>query len=120
MFNDDYMNKADKDYEYEIFRMLEKNHGRIEKRTYYVLNDVEYFMNYISEWKGLKKIFAVKKEVERDGENTKEISCYLSSKNTPVEELMSYTRKHWKIESMHHILDVSFNKDNCMFLYQRG
>lgn len=120
MFDDDYMNETDKDCEYEIFRTVEKNHGRIERRTCYVLKEVEYFTNYISEWKGLKKIFAIKREVERDGEKTKEISCYLSSKNATAEELMRSTRKHWEIESMHHILDVSFNEDNCKLMYQRG
>lgn len=29
---------------------------------------------------------------------------------------MSYTRRHWKIESMHHILDVSYDEDNCRLM----
>ena len=120
MFEDKYMDEADKDCEYEIFSTIEKSHGRIEKRTCYVLNEIAFFTNYISEWKGLKKIFAVKRELERDGEITKEISCYLSSKNTSAEKLLSYTRNHWKIESMHHILDVSFDEDNCRLYSQRA
>ena len=119
MFDDNYMNIADKDCEYETFSKIEKSHGRIEKRTCYVLNEVAYFTNYTAEWKGLKKIFAVKREVEKDGEKTEEISCYLSSKNASAEELMEYTRKHWKIEAMHHILDVSYDEDNCQ-LYQKN
>lgn len=106
MFDDRYMNKADKDCEYEIFRTIEKSHGRIEKRTCYVLNEIAYFTDCIAEWKGLKKIFAVKREIENNEKKTTEISCYLSSKNTTAENLLSYTRKHWEIESMHHILDV--------------
>lgn len=120
MFDDEYMDEADKDCEYEIFSTIEKSHGRIEKRTCYVLNEIAFFTNYISEWKGLKKIFAVKRELERDGKITKEISCYLSSKNTSAEKLLSYTRNHWKIESMHHILDVSFDEDNCRLYSQRA
>ena len=120
MFDDEYMDEADKDCEYEIFSTIEKSHGRIEKRTCYVLNEIAFFTNYISEWKGLKKIFAVKREIERDGKITKEISCYLSSKNTSAEKLLSYTRNHWKIESMHHILDVSFDEDNCRLYSQRA
>ena len=38
-----------------------------------MLNEVAYFTNYTAEWKGLKKIFAVKREVEKDGEKTEEI-----------------------------------------------
>lgn len=120
MFDEEYMNGADKEWEYEIFSTIEKSHGRIEKRTCYVLNEVEYFTDYMGEWKGLKKIFAVKREVERDGNKTTEISCYLSSKNASAEKLLSYTRKHWEIESMHHILDVSYNEDKCRLLTKRA
>ena len=118
MFDDEYMDETDKDCEYEIYSTIEKSHGRIEKRTCYVLNEIAFFTNYINDWKGLKKIFAVKREVERDGKTTKEISCYLSSKNTSAEKLLTYTRNHWKIESMHHILDVSFDEDKCKLYSQ--
>jgi len=116
MFDDKYMDEADKNCEYETFRTLEKGHGRIEKRTCYVLNDVAYFTDYMADWKGLKKIFAVKREVEKDGKTSKEISCYLSSKNTTAENLLSYSRNHWQIESMHHILDVTYDEDRCKLL----
>ena len=120
MFDDKYINAADKDCEYEIYRTIEKSHGRIEERTCYVLNEVEFFTDYLAEWKGLKKIFAVKRKIEKDGEKSIETSCYLSSKNTSAEKLMSYTRKHWKIESMHHILDVTYDEDRCKLLTKRA
>ncbi len=120
MFDDKYMDEADKDCEYETYSTIEKSHGRIEKRTCYVLNEVEFFTDYLADWKGLKKIFAVKREVEREGNKTTEISCYLSSKNTTAEKLLSYTRRHWKIESMHHILDVSYDEDNCRLMTKRA
>lgn len=120
MFDDKYMDEADKDCEYEIFSTIEKNKDRMEKRTCYVLNEIEFFTDYLAEWKGLKKIFAVKREVIRNGEKSTEISCYLSSKNTNAEQLLSYTRKHWQIESMHHILDVSYTEDNCRLLTKRA
>lgn len=112
MFEDKFMNINDKESNYETYTTIEKSHGRIEKRTCLVLNDVEFFSNYISEWKGLKKIFAVKREVEIKGTTTAEMSYYLSSKNTTAEKLLSYTRKHWKIESFHWMLDVNFDEDN--------
>ena len=120
MFDEEYMYKADKDCEYEIYSTTDKGHGRIERRTCYVLNEVEYFTDYLAEWKELKKIFAVKREVEKDGKITSEISCYLSSKNTTAEHLLSYTRSHWQIESMHHILDVTYDEDRCKLLTQRA
>ena len=36
---------------------------RIEKRTCYVLNEIAFFTDYLANWKGLKKIFAVKNEI---------------------------------------------------------
>lgn len=120
MFDEKYINETDKECEYEIFSTTEKGHGRIEKRTCYVLNEIEFFTDYLAEWKGLKKIFAVKREVERNKEKTQEISCYLSSKNTTAENLLSYTRNHWQIESMHHILDVTYDEDRCKLLTQRA
>ncbi len=112
MFDDKYMDKADKYSEYETYTTIEKSHGRIEKRTCYVLNEVAFFTDYLADWKGLKKIFAVKREISRNGNKTSEISCYLSSKNTIAENLLSYTRKHWQVESFHWLLDVNFNEDD--------
>ena len=120
MFDEKYMDETDRNCEYEIYKTEEKSHGRIERRTCYVLNEIAFFTDYLANWKGLKKIFAVVREVEKDNKVTKEISCYLSSKNTTAENLLSYTRKHWEIESMHHILDVTYDEDRCKLLSQRG
>ena len=81
-----------------------------------MLNNIEYFTDYLAEWKGLKKIFAVKRTIEEDGKVSVELSCYLSSKNTSAENLLTYTRNHWQIESMHHILDVTYDEDRCKLL----
>lgn len=120
MFDDKYINKADTNCEYETYSTINKGHGRIEKRTCYVLNEVEYFTDYISEWKGLKKIFAIVREIEKEEKITKEISCYLSSKNATAEDLLRYTRNHWQIESMHHILDVTYDEDRCKILTEKA
>lgn len=120
MFDDKYMDEKEKENNYETFTTLEKSHGRIEKRTCYVINDTEYFTKYLEEWKGLKKIFAVKRIVEKNEEVTTEISCYISSKNATAEELLGYTRNHWKIESMHHILDVTYDEDRCTLLTKKA
>lgn len=120
MFDDKYIDEADKECEYEIYKTQEKCHGRIETRTCYVLNEIAFFTDYLANWKGLKKIFAVVREIEKEGKTTKETSCYLSSKNTTAEKLLSYTRKHWEIESMQHILDVTYDEDRCKILSQRA
>ena len=112
MFDEKYMDIADKDSNYETYKTIEKGHGRIETRTCYVLKDLEYFTDYLAEWRGLKKIFAVKREIEIATQKTIEISCYISSKNTSAEKLLMYTRKHWQIESFHWLLDVNLGEDD--------
>lgn len=116
MFDDKFMDINDKEENYDSFMTLEKGHGRIERRTCYVLKYTAYFTDYIDEWDGLKKIFAVKREVETGGKKSKEISCYISSKNASPEQLLSYTRKHWQIESFHWLLDMNLCEDSCMFI----
>ena len=111
MFDDKYMDETDKECEYEMYTTIENGHGRIEKRTCYVLKEIEFFTDYLANWKGLKKIFAVKREIEKNGKKTKEISCYLSSKNTTAEKLLKYTRNHWQVESFHWLLDMNYNED---------
>lgn len=48
MFDDKYMDEADQECVYEIFSTIEKNYGRIEKRTGYVLKDLEDFTDYLN------------------------------------------------------------------------
>lgn len=111
MFDERFMDINDKEENYETYRTIEKSHGRIEIRTCMVLRGIEYFTNYLKEWKGLKSIFAVKREIEKEGKKTEEISCYISSKIATAKELMLYTRKHWQVESFHWMLDVNYNED---------
>ena len=55
IFDDKYIDETYKNCEYEIYKTEEKSHERIERRTCYVLNVIEFFMDYLAEWKGLKK-----------------------------------------------------------------
>ena len=68
----------------------------------------------------LKKIFAVKREIEIATQKTIEISCYISSKNTSAEKLLMYTRKHWQIESFHWLLDVNLGEDDSKVISQNS
>lgn len=55
MFDDKFMDTTDKEREYKMYTTIEEGHGRIEKRTCYVLNEVAFFTDYLANWKGLKK-----------------------------------------------------------------
>ena len=91
---------------------LEKDHGRIEKREYYLETNIAW-LPYRSEWKNLNGIGMVKSSVisTKTGELTQE-SRYFITSLTDVEQFSYAVRKHWSIESqLHWQLDVTFHED---------
>ena len=50
------------------------------------------------------------------GHHSEETSYYISSRDACPRLLMDLAREHWKIESMHWMLDVTFSEDSCRFL----
>ena len=119
MFEDKIADKKCKE-DYITYSEAEKNGGRIETRTCYVLKDFEYFETYKKEWKGLKTIICIKRTREINGRKSEEKSYYLSSKLGTGKELMEYTRKHWQIESYHWILDMNYGEDNCKIYHEKS
>ncbi len=116
VFDEEMLNKNKEDF--EIYETIEKSHGRIETRRYIRVKNKEYYNNeyykeYFENWKGLKDIIAVIRIVEKDGKKSKEKSMYITSLEEDLEKIANHIRNHWLIESMHHILDVSFNEDKC-------
>jgi predicted transposase YbfD/YdcC len=111
------INEGFKDVKHSYFETkLERGHGRIEVRKAWSL-PIKGYENYFDgckEWKNLKSIFAVK--LESTNINTKEhnenFRYYISSLDVDAQRLLDISRAHWKIESMHWILDVCFNEDD--------
>lgn len=104
----------------EIDSISNKNNGRFEKRTCYKVNNIDW-LEQKKQWAGLSCVFAIKREIETKHEKTEEISYYITSlKNSTPKELIKIVREHWKIESMHWILDVVFSEDDCAILSENG
>lgn len=55
MFEDKIADKRSEE-NYLTYTQIEKNGGRIETRTAYILKDFEYFEKYKKDWKNLKNI----------------------------------------------------------------
>ena len=94
----------------ETFTTTEKNGGRIEKRICYKISDLSW-LEERSSWAGLKTVFSVKRIVSTANKTTEEISYYISSQDVSAKELLFLSREHWKIESMHWMLDVVLSED---------
>ena len=83
---------------------IEKGHGRIDKRTAYVTDDISE-LESCSKWTGLACIGMVTTNAET--------RYYISSRKLSAEELLYYSRNEWAVESMHWQLDVIFGEDKC-------
>lgn len=99
-----------KDYEVEQYSTLDKGHGRIEKRKYYYVKDIEW-LEWKDDWAGLQGIGMVVSEVTVKDKTTIERRYYISSLETGAKEFANAVRNHWGVESAHWILDMVFRED---------
>ena len=104
---------------FEKFSTIEKGHGRIEKRICYKFIDITWLSMH-GDWVGLSSVFAVKRITETKYGVSEEVSFYISSLNETPEKLLFIAREHWKIESLHWLLDVVFSEDECRILSENG
>lgn len=91
----------------------EKDHGRIEQRTYYLETQIDW-LSQGSEWVGLNGIGMVKTNVQKmnTGEITEDCRYFLTSL-TDIDAFAHAVRNHWSIESqLHWQLDVTFREDS--------
>ena len=104
--------------EWESSQTVEKNAGRIEKRICRKIKDISWLKEL--KWPGLRSVFSIERIVEARGHHSRETSYYISSQDASAKQLMELAREHWKIESMHWILDVTFSEDDCRFLSENA
>lgn len=112
-FNDEVLTKTKKELtKDEIYlKTVEKDHGRIEKREYYMVKDISWLDN-ADRWSNLFAIGMVNSEVDENGIITCYRRFYIMSKIKNVEEFSKAVRGHWGIEtSLHWCLDVGFRED---------
>ena len=86
----------------ETITKVEKSHGRIEKRTAFVTQEVDWLQER-GEWQGISTIGAIITESQT--------RYYISSRILSAEQLLTITRNEWGVEAMHWQLDVIFDED---------
>ena len=90
----------------------EKDHGRIEKRVYYLSYNVDCISNK-NKWKSVNAIGRI--DVHRIENNKEKITKhhYILSKKFELQTFMKVTREHWNIEcGLHWRLDVIMDEDH--------
>lgn len=90
----------------------EKNHGRIEKRKYYISYDTECISDK-NKWKTVKAIGRIDVYREENGKNSITKNYYILSEKFNIDRFINVTREHWNIEcSLHWRLDVILDEDH--------
>ncbi len=90
----------------------EKEHGRIEKRIYYISYNTECIHNK-EKWKSVRAIGRMDVYREENGKSSITKNYYILSQQFSTEKFKNITREHWNIEcSLHWRLDVILDEDH--------
>ena len=104
---------------YETAKTSEKSRDRYEIRTCYLIKDINW-LGVKDDWCGLKSIFAINRKTKKADVVSDETNYYISSLEVPPERFLEIVREHWKIESLHWQLDMTFSEDKCRVISPNG
>jgi predicted transposase YbfD/YdcC len=104
---------------------VEKGHGRIETRDYWVCANVDWIVSARSypgapRFRTIKSLLKARNRIEYADRCVWETRYFLSSAAPDVERLSTGARGHWGIESHHWLLDVVFREDLSRYRARNG
>jgi predicted transposase YbfD/YdcC len=98
---------------HDFVETVEKDHGRIETRRYWITEEIGWFQDR-GLWEGLRSFGMVESVREIGGVSTRECRFFLASIPPEANNFARAVRGHWAIEnSLHWSLDVCFAEDAC-------
>lgn len=108
LFMDDLATKNEPD-----FCQCGKDHGRIETRKVWQTCDISWY-DGAAKWAGLQSFCMVEATRDFGDKIETERRYFISSLSYAPERVAMAIRRHWHVEnSLHWVLDVTFNEDKC-------
>jgi predicted transposase YbfD/YdcC len=98
---------------HDIQRSIEKNHGRLELRQVWAVDDpaVMAYLDPHGAWPNLRSVAMVVTERRVDADIAREVRYYLSSLPGTAATIGAAVRGHWGIENrLHWVLDIAFRE----------
>ena len=98
---------------YSILTTLEKGHGRIEKREYFLFNDIAWFTD-LKDWVGLAGLAMVRSTRQVGKKEPSSETRFFITSLTEIQSVAKAIRGHWGIENgLHWVLDTAYNEDGA-------
>ena len=101
---------------YGYAKTVDKDHGRIEIRECWTLSATfhQQSIRNAQDWEKLTSLVCIRRERRLPKKIQIETRFYIASREPHANALLQAIRDHWGIEnSVHWVLDVAFNEDQC-------
>jgi predicted transposase YbfD/YdcC len=112
--------RADTDLSPVLHETIEKGHGRIETRRYWIVDDLSRLTTRAS-WNDLQSIGMVESERQIGTKTSRKTRYFISSRPADVRAFAKRVRGHWQIENqLHWRLDVIMDEDDAHIRANHG
>lgn len=110
----DQIEQGFRDGRHDYYETVDKGHGRVERRRYWVTDEIDWLRTRHPLWRDLMSIGVVESCRQIGAESSCERRFYISSKPAEAKSFAQAVRQHWGIENqLHWILDMTCHEDQC-------